>query len=117
MADYKRNAYVIAQYLDAIPDDQWETDRAGNPEQTKFCAWGHLAKHGPPGSADMLEELLGMFPFAIAPINNGHTGTDLDLLPTPRQRVVAALREIEDGKRIPAAVALSGPPPGGSKDD
>ncbi len=96
------------QFLGGIPDDDWAVGDFSvrddqNTAHVRYCAAGHCgARRGMPSfpkKADALYDLMGKLPgseteWALPAINDGKHPDFKQ--PTPKARILAALRQIKD---------------------
>lgn len=81
-------AYFIAKF-EGIPEDQWCTDRTTN-ERGQHCAIGHLDHEGGDALCRLFARTIG------SPVVNINDKICTNYKqPTPKQRILAALRDIQ----------------------
>ena len=88
--------YFINKF-EAIPEDKWTTgDFVDETDETKRCAYGHCGSRidwESTTEADALERVFGPAGLGVTTINDGRDNRFPQ--PTPKRRVLAALKHIK----------------------
>lgn len=93
-----KTAAEFIEFFEAIPEEKWCTRSFANGD--KCCAHGHLGSSNDQFSTDSknLHELfIAHFRGQLGPmsVNDGSDNAKQFPQPTPKQRILAALREIQ----------------------
>lgn len=94
----KYDAEYFIEKFEAIPEEKWRSDGFyGSSDSETFCAMGHCGVRDdgewPGGDADALIDLFLANTIAVVEINDG--GDQNFPQPTPKQRILAALLQIQ----------------------
>ena len=93
----------LIDFLDETPEDSWLVDKVRSKDQKKNCVMGHIYafcaggydKDGGSAGWDYFEECYATT-YMIYPVNDGENAKYQQS--TPKQRVLAYLRDLRDGK-------------------
>lgn len=95
-----RTLDAVIAYMEATPEEAWRTGTVRSEDGTTNCFFGHLfAMGGTDGRGNALWEVFEeewATTYVVYPVNDG-TGTRY-LQPTPRQRILAFLHELNTGQ-------------------
>lgn len=95
----------IISYMESTAEDSWQMNVVRSKDGTKNCFFGHLFNMG--GDDERGSALWGWFEerwattYMIYPVNDGENPDYPQ--PTPKQRILAYLRDLSDGtaKSVP----------------
>lgn len=92
----------IIDYMEATSEDSWGVDVVRSKDGSKNCFFGHLFNMGK--DQEESNELWGLFEelyattYMIYPVNDGENPYYQQA--TPKQRVIAYLKDLRDGKAM-----------------
>lgn len=93
---------AVIDYMEATAEDSWQTEVVRSKDGTRNCFFGHLFNMGGDDATgsrywNYFEDVWATT-YMVYPVNDG---TDERYpQPTPRQRVLAYLRDLRDGRTM-----------------
>ena len=86
---------AVIDYLEDTADESWLMGRCRSEDGSQNCVLGHLLDFGGGEAIDVFEEVYATS-FMVFPVNDGEHPDYPQ--PTPKQRVLAYLRNMEAGR-------------------